>query len=84
MSEEMLVEIYKLMDEVAEEEKRRQQKNESTNACKSTASHSSPRELEDGEFIEEDCGGTPANTCGGDGSDSVVVRKGLGSPPLTM
>jgi hypothetical protein len=88
-----MFELQKLLDEFAEQEKRRQQKEESMNVCRST-SRSSPRELEEGEFIEEgeiieegefmeeDCGGT-TDTCGGDASP-VVARKGLCSPPQIL
>jgi hypothetical protein len=50
MRRSSMFELQKLLDEFAEEEKRRQQKEESMNVCRSI-SRSSPHELEEGEFI---------------------------------
>ena len=71
--------LQKLLDEFAEEEKRRQQKEESMNVCRSI-NRSSSRELEEGEFIEEDCSAT--TDCGD--ASPVVARKGLSSPPRIL
>ena len=86
MTRPAMFELQKLLDEFAE------QKGESMNVCRST-SRSSPRKLEEGEFIEEgeiieegefieeDCGATATTAiCGGDASP-VVAQKGLCSPP---
>ena len=79
MTRSAMFELQKLLDEFAEEEKRRQQKEESMNVCRSI-SRSSSRELEEGEFIEEDCSAT--TDCGD--ASPVVARKGLSSPPRIL
>ncbi|CAD6339843.1 unnamed protein product [Miscanthus lutarioriparius] len=79
MTRSAMFELQKLLDEFAEEEKRRQQKEESMNVCRSI-SRSSSRELEEGEFIEEDCSAT--TDCGD--ASPVVACKGLSSPPRIL
>jgi hypothetical protein len=80
MRHSALFELRKLLDEFAEEEKHRRQKEESTNASKAT-SCSSPRQHEDGEIVKEDCY-VATDTCSY--ASPMVAGKVLCSPTRTL